>query len=42
MSHLVLLDPELGVFGFFTPEPAEVAEPLPELGVFSLLALGVR
>ena len=39
VSHLVLLDPELGVFGFFTPEPAEVE--LPELGVFSLLALGV-
>ena len=42
VSHLVLLDPELGVFRFFTPEPAEVE--LPELGVLSLLEVvpGVR
>ena len=37
--HLVLLEPELGVFRFFTPEPAEVE--LPELGVLSLLVPGV-
>ena len=37
--HLVLLDPELGVFMLLTPEPAECE--LPELGVLVLLLLGV-
>ena len=37
--HLVLLDPELGVFMLLTPDPLEFE--LPELGVFILLPRGV-
>ena len=37
--HLVLLEPELGVFMLLTPDPADWE--LPELGVLVLLLLGV-